>query len=506
MNNRRLLYLTLIVLTLGVGVIIGTIVSGGVKATAEQKAATLVIPDPVSLSNAFSQIAAQLEAAVVNINTEATVQAPTRRGGTPDPFDFFDFFGNNSPDQGDFKARSLGTGFIVDKAGYILTNHHVIDKADKIKVILDDKSEYTARLIGSDKETDLAVIKIDVGHDLPVAKLGNSDAVRTGDWVLAIGSPFGFDHTVTAGIISARGREGQNSGTGTQFQSFLQTDAAINPGNSGGPLVSMAGEVIGVNTAIVSETRQFSGLGFALPSSTAIKIYNQLVNTGKVTRGSIGIQYDSTQDPAKLRAFGVKNGGGVIVEDVIAGGPAARAGLRSGDVVTEIDGSKITSPSLLLDVVANTPVGKSVQVKVLRDGKESTIPVVIGDRKDVIREDAALASPDDNRDNGGTQVKLGLTVQAITPDMMRQFGLNNTGGVIVTNVQPGSAAEEAQFSRGMVITQIRINGQVVDIGGIGDFTRAEQNMRSGSDAAFRVMVRNPNTNQYVSRFITVTVP
>jgi len=508
MNNRRLLYLTLIGVTLGVGVIIGTIVSGGVKATAEQKAATLVIPDPVSLSNAFSQIAAQLEPAVVKINTEATVQQPARGRGGPnqDPFDFFDFFGGNPGQQDrDFKARSLGTGFIVDKAGYILTNQHVVDKADKIKVVLDDKSEYAAKLIGSDKETDLAVIKIDVGHDLPTAKLGNSDAVRVGDWVLAIGTPFDFDHTVTAGIISARGREGTSSGTGGQFQSFLQTDAAINPGNSGGPLVSMSGEVIGVNTAIVSETRQFAGLGFALPSNTAIKVYNQLVNTGKVTRGSIGIQYDSSQDAAKLRAFGVKSGSGVIVEDVIAGGPAAKAGLRSGDVVTEIDGAKIGSPTALLDVVANSVVGKTVQVKVIRDGKEMTIPVVIGDRKDVIREDASNAAPDDQRGET-TPSKLGLTVAPVTSDMVRQFGLANTEGVMITNVQEDSAAQEAGFARGMIITQIRMNGQVTDIGGLSDYNKAQQAMKSGLDAAFRVLVRNPNTNQYVARFVTITIP
>ena len=516
MNNRRLLYLTLIVLTLGIGVIIGSIVSGGVKATAQQKAATLVIPDPISLSNAFSQIASQLEPAVVNINTEATVQTPQRGGrggqGAPgqgqDPFDFFDFFGGG-PDQGqDFKARSLGTGFIVDKAGFILTNHHVVDKADKIKVILDDKSEYTATLIGSDPETDLAVIKIDVGHDLPTARLGNSDAVKTGDWVLAIGSPFGFDHTVTAGIISAKGREGQSSGTGGQFQSFLQTDAAINPGNSGGPLVSMSGEVIGVNTAIVSETRQFSGLGFALPSNIAIKIYNQLASTGKVTRGSIGITYEADPDAATLRAFGLKSGSGVIVQDVVPGGPAAKAGLRSGDIITEIDGTKISGGPVLLDVVANSAVGKAVQVKLMRDGREMALPITIGDRKDVIREDASLAPGTDPRGNGGesTQSRLGIAVQPINETMMRQYGLNNTDGVIVSNVQPGSAAEEAGFMRGMVITQMRVAGQPIDINGMGDFNRAQQNLKSGTDVAFRVMVRNPNTSQFRTSFLTVTIP
>src|SRR5438128_304618 len=323
MTKKRLLYLTLIIATLTIGVVIGSIVSGGVKA-GEQKAQALVIPDPVSLSNAFSQIAAQLDPAVVNINTESAPEPAVRtpRGGNNrnnqdprqlDPFDFFNFFG--APDQPDRneKVRSLGTGFLVDKAGYILTNHHVVDKATKIMVRLDDKSEHQAKLIGSDSETDLAVIKIEVGHDLPYAKLGNSDAVKVGDWVLAIGSPFSLDHTVTAGIISAKGRNRLPGGTGNDFQSFLQTDAAINPGNSGGPLVNMSGEVIGINTAIISETRQSAGLGFALPSNAAVKVYNQLVQTGKVTRGGIGITYDANQTTKDCRALGLKAECGVIV-------------------------------------------------------------------------------------------------------------------------------------------------------------------------------------------------
>src|SRR6266516_4222333 len=319
MTKKRLLYLTLIIATLTIGVVIGTIVSGGVK-EGEQKAQALVIPDPVSLSNAFSQIAANVAPAVVNINTEAAPENTTVRRGdrnnspnspnSPnnpnnrnrnprefDPFDFFNFFGGpDAPDRSE-RVRNLGTGFIVDKAGFILTNHHVVDKATKIMVRLEDKSEFQAKLIGSDADTDLAVVKIEAGRDLPVLKLGNSDSVKVGDWVLAIGSPFSLDHTVTHGIISAKGRT-EIGGARNDFQSFLQTDAAINPVNSGGPLVNMSGEVIGINTAIISETRQSAGLRFALPSNTAIKVYNQLVQSVKVTRGGIGIQYSAnpTQD------------------------------------------------------------------------------------------------------------------------------------------------------------------------------------------------------------------
>src|SRR5438552_16999595 len=256
MTKKRLLYLTLIIATLTIGVVIGTIVSGGVKA-GEQKAQALVIPDPVSLSNAFSQIAANVAPAVVNINTEAapenttvrrgdrnnnpntpnTPNTPNNRNRNPlefDPFDFFNFFGGpDAPDRSE-RVRNLGTGFIVDKAGFILTNHHVVDKATKIMVRLEDKSEFQAKLIGSDADTDLAVVKIEAGRDLPVLKLGNSDSVKVGDWVLAIGSPFSLDHTVTHGIISAKGRT-EIGAARHDFHSFSQTDAAINPGNSGGP-------------------------------------------------------------------------------------------------------------------------------------------------------------------------------------------------------------------------------------------------------------------------------
>ncbi len=521
MNNRRLLYLALIVATLSIGVVIGSIVSGGVKATAlQERPATLVIPDPVSLSNAFSKIAETLEPAVVNINTESTVQATRQRqpgpgapGGAPggngqaDPFNFFDFFGGPAPDQ-DFRARNLGTGFIVDKAGYIVTNQHVVDGAEKITVRLWDKSEHQAKLIGGDEETDLAVIKIEAGRDLSAARFGNSDSVKVGDWVLAIGSPFNFDHTVTAGIISAKGRE--NIGPDNrQFQSFLQTDAAINPGNSGGPLVSMQGEVIGVNTAIISETRQFAGLGFALPSSTAVRIYNQLVQNGKVIRGSIGIQYTSNPDPGLFRAFGLQPGAGVVVESVIAGSPAARAGLRPGDIITEIEGTKINGGAGLLEIVANSPVGRNIQVKVHRDGREQTIPVTIEDRAKVINDVAANrdnGAPNRGEPGGGLNTELGIRVQGITPDVQRQFGLDSEEGVIITGVDTDSVAQEARLARGMVITRVIVDGQRVEIAGIDDFRRAERLFKSGANVAFMVLRKNPQTNAYVSGFLALTVP
>ena len=522
MTKKRLLYLTLIVATLTIGVVIGTIVSGGVKA-GEQKAQTLVIPDPVSLSNAFSQIAANLGPAVVNINTEAapenTVRGrdrnnnpnnPNNRNRNPrefDPFDFFNFFGSpDAPDRSE-RVRNLGTGFVVDKAGFIVTNHHVVDKATKIMVRMEDKSEYQAKLIGSDNDTDLAVIKIEAGRDLPVAKMGNSDSVKVGDWVLAVGSPFSLDHTVTHGIISAKGRT-DIGGARNDFQSFLQTDAAINPGNSGGPLVNMSGEVIGINTAIISETRTSAGLGFALPSNTAIKVYNQLVQSGKVTRGGIGIQYSANpaQDASLCRALGLKADCGVVVQYVVPGGPAAKAGIRAGDVITEIDGAKINTGSTLLDVVANSQIGRTIRVKVNRDGKEQTVPIVIGDRQEVIGERASNSAPENNDQGDSSQSKLGVRVQPITSDMVRQLRLNSPDGVYVASVDQDSAAEDAGLMRGMIITRVIAGNERVEIRNVEDFRRAERLMKSGTDVALMVLARNGNTNEWRSSFLAITIP
>jgi len=507
MNNRRLLYLTLIVATLTIGVVIGTIVSGGVRA-GEQKPAPLIIPDPVSLSNAFAQIAAQLDPAVVNITTESVVEAPARtrggRGGRQpqqpsDPFGFFDFFG--SPDVPE-KATGVGSGVIVDKAGYVLTNQHVIDKATKIVVRLDDKSEYPAKVIGSDVDTDLAVIKIEVGHELSVAKLGNSDPVKVGDWVLAIGSPFNQDHTVTAGIVSAKGRENIGGGNTNGFQSFIQTDAAINPGNSGGPLVNMAGEVIGINTAILSETRSFAGLGFALPSNTAIKIYNQLVQNGKVTRGGIGITYQD--NPQLLKALGMKEG--VVVQDVPPGKPAAKAGIRPGDVIQEIDGKKTASGSILLDIVANEPIGKTVQVKINRDGRDMNIPVTIDDRNNVLPDETTSNIRPRGEEGQGVETSLGLHVAPVTQDQARRLGLPSADGVIITSVDRGSVAEDANIDQGWVITRVSSGNQRFDIHNLDDFRSAEKTFKSGMYVAFAVLRPDPRSNAYSNAIVPIQIP
>ena len=352
LKANRWAYTFTILATLTVGILIGTVVSSGVKGKEGQKssdATPLTIPAPQQLSNAFSQISKQLEPSVVNINTESTIKNPHRRrsirpdqdqdqgnGDEDTPFqDFFDKFfggpgGQGGPEAGTIRQRSLGSGVIVDSKGYIVTNRHVVEKADRIRVKLQDENPaspgHDAKLIGMDQETDLAVIKIEVDHALPAAKLGNSDGMEVGDWVLAIGSPFGLQETVTAGIVSAKGR---NIVPNRQFQSFIQTDAAINPGNSGGPLVNMASEVVGINTAILTETSSYAGVGFAMPSNTVAQVYNQLIGPEhRVSRGSIGIEFSAQPNPAIARIYG----SGVTVSNVVSGSPADQAGLKIIDI------------------------------------------------------------------------------------------------------------------------------------------------------------------------------
>jgi serine protease Do len=502
MTNKRLLFLAMAALLLSIGVIIGTIVTGGAEATFEQKAAALAIPDPVSLSNTFSQIAEKLDPAVVKIKV---IVAPRqsrarqdRRQPVPSipglPPDLFNFGIPRDPrDEG---GEATGTGFIVDKSGFIMTNHHVVDRSSKIEVELSDGSKHTAKLVGSDEGSDLGLIKIEAGRDLPTAKFGNSDAVKVGDWVLAIGSPFGFDHTVTSGIISAKGRDNSLPQFGVDqnlrgLQSFLQTDAAINPGNSGGPLVNMAGEVIGVNTAIVSETNSFAGLGFALPSNTAVKVYNQLSQNGKVTRGSIGITYRSVTDENELDAYGVKGPQAVIVDGVVPGSPADKAGLRAHDVITEIDGTKISTGSQLQNYIVDRPVGSTVRLGFSRDGRTQTTSVSIGDRADVLAGESSVASSNSPtkpspRDQGGASSRLGITVEPVSQQLRRQFNLS--GGVAVSSVEENSLADEAGLGEDMIITGIVTDRRFTPINNVGDFQSVESKLKPGSSLVLSVRV------------------
>ena len=492
---NRLASTLIILLTLAVGILIGTIVSGGVRGqeTKPSDATPLSMPSPRQMSNQFSQIAKTLEPAVVNINTESVIKPSARRrmpGQEDDnnPFgDFFDkFFGDQNA--GPIRQRSLGSGVIVDAKGYIITNRHVVEKADRIRVRLQDDPpgvQHDAKVIGTDQETDLAVIKIDVNHPLPVAKLGNSDSMQVGDWVLAIGSPFGLQATVTAGIVSAKGR---SIVPNRQFQSFIQTDAAINPGNSGGPLVNMDGEVIGINTAILTDTNAYAGVGFALPSSTIVQVYNQLTGPEhRVQRGSIGIQFNAEENPAIARVYGVH--GGVTIADVVAGSPADRAGLKVGDTIVSVDGKPVKNGDELVADIAGRKPGSQVALGYVRNGKKEQATVTVADRAKLF---ASRLGEDDEGGEGTApkQSKLGVIVHPLTPEMADRLNVPSDKGVVVQDVKPGSFADDVGLTRGDII--LEINKQPVN--SEDDFDRIQANLKSGQDVVFLVRQRGGGRN------------
>jgi len=517
---NRWIYTFTILATLGVGILIGTIVSYGVKGKEGQKsdATPLSVPSPQQLSNAFSQISKQLEPSVVNINTESTIKNPHRGrrpgpddddngggggGGGASPFDdFFDKFfgGQGGPGtNGPIKERSLGSGVIVDPKGFIVTNRHVVDKADRIRVRLQEDPpgvQHDAKVIGADQETDLAVIKIDVDRGLPTAKLGNSESMQVGDWVLAIGSPFGLQETVTAGIVSAKGR---NIVPGRQFQSFIQTDAAINPGNSGGPLVNMAGEVIGINTAILTETNAYAGVGFAMPSNTVVTVYNQLIGPEhRVTRGSIGVEFAAQPAPAIARVYGVQSG--VTISNVVAGSPADSAGLKVGDTITSVDGKDVKNgDELVADIAARKP-GSKAKLGFVRNSKKEETTVTIADRSKLFAARLGDEQPGSD-ESQPKESKFGLTVRPLTNDLAEKLDVPANKGVIVQDVKGGSFADDIGLNRGDVI--LEINKQQVN--SIDDFTKIESSLKSGQDVVFLVRPRGAG-RQDGTIFIAGTLP
>jgi serine protease Do len=501
--RRRTIFASLLVVaTLGIGIAVGTLLSARALPTHAQstRAALLAIPDPISLSGAFSKISKNLSPAVVNISTTQVIEKP-KSGKTPkspqaDPFgDFFDRY-FDSPSETPDAERSLGSGVLVDTRGYILTNDHVIDQATKIQVALaGDGLHYSARVIGTDKDTDLAIIKIEADHELPVAKLGNSDGVQVGDWVLAYGSPFGLNSTVTAGIVSAKDR----SNLGHQFQRFIQTDAAINPGNSGGPLVSMAGEVIGINTAIYTGSRGFEGVGFALPSNTAIAVYNQLITSGHVTRGSIGVTFqdDNSNNPVLMRELGAPYG--IVVEAIEPGSPAEKVGLQPGVVITEVNGMPVHSGSELVTPIAETPVGQSVTLRLVRNKQVKELMVEVADRSKLFPQQADDATGQE--DHKGDPGQFGLHVQELTPDLARRLGMSKVMGPVITEVEPASFAEDIGFSRGDVITEINH----VPVASLADYHTQMSRLKPGQDVLFRVG-RHAEGQNVLMLFLAGTVP
>jgi serine protease Do len=499
---HRAAYTLTVLLTLSVGILIGTVISYGVKGQEKNNSADatpLSVPTPQQMSNQFAQISKDLEPSVVNINTESTIKPTRRRPGDQDgqddqggqnPFDdFFNHFfgGQGGSNQGPIHERSLGSGVIVDSKGYIVTNRHVVDKADRVRVRLQDDPpgvQHEAKVIGVDEETDLAVIKIDVNRALPAAKLGNSDSMQVGDWVLAIGSPFGLTETVTAGIVSAKGRNAADLNMSNhQFQSFIQTDAAINPGNSGGPLVDMQGQVIGINTAILTDTSAYAGVGFAMPSNTVVSVYNQLIGPEhRVARGSIGVLFDAQQNPAIARMYGA--GSGVTISSVQAGSPAEKGGLKIGDTLVSVDGKTVKNGDELVSEIASRKPGTKVEIGYLRDGKKEQTSITVADRAKLFA--ARLGAQDeDNSENGPAESKLGISVRSITPDIASKLDIAAGKGVVVDDVKPGSFGEDISLSRGDVI--LEINKQPVN--SAEEFNRIQSTLKSGDDVVLLVRER-----------------
>ena len=433
----------------------------------------------------FADLVTKVKPAVVNISTTATVKipgSPFRHFFGPDegvPFgDFFHRFFGEIPDQ-ELRQQSLGSGFIIDKDGYIITNNHVVDGADEIKVKLADGREYKAKVVGRDPKTDLALIKISsLFKELPALPLGDSDKMRVGDWVLAIGNPFGLEETVTQGIISATGRV---IGSGP-YDNFLQTDAPINPGNSGGPLINLSGKVIGINSAILPSGQ---GIGFAIPSNMAKKITPQLKEKGKVTRGWIGVTVQSVT-PEIAQAFGLKETSGTIVANVVPGGPADVAGIKRGDVIVSFDGKEIKKVADLPLIVAETPAGKKAEIKVMRDSKELTFAVKVAEMPaGKIPTSSPLSAEG-----------LGLTVHNITPDVMKQLQLRDKNGVVVVNVQPGSPADEAGMQAGDVVEEVNR----IPIKDVNDYNLAIT--KSGRNKPVLFLIKRGGQTYYVTIQIT----
>jgi len=524
-----------ILATLSAGILIGSVVAHGVKGQESKidssDASPLRVPNPKLLSNTFSQIAKQVGPAVVNINTETLPKASAssskrknphlrqqqppsddqpgddddddqddqggqgQQGAPPGFQDFFNrFFGGpdqGGQDDGGGVRESLGSGFIVDPKGYIITNNHVVDKADKIfvKLSTDPEGEQgrPARVVGVDKDTDIAVIKIDAKEPLPTVKLANSDSAQVGDWVIAIGSPFDLSQTVTAGIVSAKNRTIEKGAKG-QFQHFIQTDAAINPGNSGGPLLDMDGDVIGVNTAIYTQSAGYQGIGFAMPSNTVINTYNQLIGPDhKVTRGSIGITFQADLPSAVGRVYGFKSG--VLISHVQPGGPGDKAGLKAGDIIVTIDGRQIKDGDDLVNDIAVRKPGSAAKLGYLRNGNTETATVTIGDRSKVFAN-SVVAENDDNQgpdQPSGSETKLGLAVDEIPASVAGKTGIH---GVIVKEVKPGSFADEIGVAQGAVI--VSVNKQKVT--NLTDFRAVISGLKSGQDVVFEIIdPRNPKS-------------
>jgi serine protease Do len=437
-------------------------------ATKTNRAPTTAVMPVDQLSDAFERVAKIVEPGVVNISTEQIVHGV----GYDDPFE--GMFGGNNPfkffqQPHDMKQKSLGSGFVIDPQGYILTNEHVVKDATKIKVKLQDGTELDGTVAGTDPQTDLAVIKVK-SSNLTTLRLASSDKVKVGQWVLAFGSPFGLEQTMTAGIISAKGRD-----IGGKYDNFLQTDAAINPGNSGGPLVNLAGEVVGINAMILSETGGFQGIGLAIPASMADRVYGQLIKNGKVTRGWLGVNIQELT-PGLAKSFDLPNTNGVLVAQVQPDTPAAKAGIHPGDIILSLNSIETKNPKELSTAVADTKIGTPAKIKLLRDGKQMNLDVSIGERPS---ESAENVQPGNKTEHA----KLGLTVEDIDPDAARQLKLSSSIGALITDVQSGSPADEGGLQPGDVIRSINRK----PVNNAADLQSVVKDLKNGSTVLLNII-------------------
>jgi len=425
----------------------------------------------------FTMIAENVTPAVANISAERTVTGtfPGFEWRFEGPWEelFKDFFrGTPRPQQ---RTQTLGSGFFISEDGYLVTNYHVIRGASDIVVKLTNKQEFTGdeiEIVGTDPRTDIALLKVENGDKLPYLTLGNSDDVKVGDWAIAFGNPFHLEGTVTVGVISAKGRAGIVLPEGPDFQSFLQTDAAINPGNSGGPLVNIHGEVIGINTAITSPSGGNVGIGFAIPANLAKSVIEELKSEGKVTRGYLGVYLQEITDDLR-EAMGLPSLEGVIISEVVDNTPASRAGIEAGDAILEFDGKKVKDLASFRILVASTKVGKKVNLKIFRDGKERNLDLTIGEMPET-----AIAA----QETPAQEYELGLMVADIGDPRAQRFEIKATRGVIILDIKGGTAADKAGFNVGDVIMGIGNK----DISNINDYRSAVKNLKSGKPVIFHV--------------------
>lgn len=482
-QNRPWIYavaaLSLMFLLIGLGVGVGTSHGGfsRIEALYPFRNAAVQKPQPIAAAQGlpdFVALAKKLKPEVVNISTTQITKGVDAQDSPDqnDPFGEFSkrFFGSPSP-RGQFKQRSLGSGFILQQNGLILTNYHVVDNADKITVRLSDGREFSGKVVGKDQKTDIALVKINA-QNLPIAQLGDSDRLEVGEWVMAIGNPFGLDNTVTSGIVSAKDRQ---IGAGP-YDHFIQTDASINPGNSGGPLINLRGEVVGIDSAIFSESGGNIGIGFAIPINLVKELLPQLESAGKVTRGWLGVSIQG-MTPDLAASLGLETVKGALVSSVVHNSPADRAGMKAGDVIVGYQGKEINNANDLPFLVAGTPVGKTVSLEVLRDKKETTLPVTI----EKMKEEEVAAATTEKGD-------LGLTVEQITPAVAESLGLDSTRGVVITAVAPDSVGDEAGLQAGDIIREINRK----PIRDVSDYRKAVESTAQSKSVLFLVQ-RQDNT-------------